>query len=91
MLITGLTVFLSVLLILIKLPRRWMLRALKHDLVIDIVVTAVVFTIHFGTFSGVMAATVAGLLTSFATSALKRLFGHIDGDLYYPGVFHIRL
>ena len=41
--------------------------------------------IHWGTFSGVMAATVAGLLTSLATSGLKRLVGYIDGDKYWPG------
>jgi len=91
MLATGLTVFLSVLLILVKLPRRWMLRALKHDLAIDLAVTVVVFAVHWGSFSGVMAATVAGLLTSVATSALKRLFGYIDGNAYFPGLFHVRL
>jgi hypothetical protein len=41
--------------------------------------------IHWGTFSGVMAATVAGLLTSMATSALKKLVGFVDGDKYWPG------
>jgi hypothetical protein len=32
-----------------------------------------------------MAATVAGLLTSLATSGLKRLFGYIDGNQYHIG------
>ena len=27
----------------------------------------------------------AGLMTSLATSGLKRLVGYIDGDCYYPG------
>ena len=85
MLITGLTIFLGVALLLVKLPRRTMLRVLKHDLTLDLAVTALVLLIHWGTFSGVMAATVAGLLTSLATSGLKRLVGYIDGDSYYPG------
>jgi nucleoside permease NupC len=85
MLTTGFMIFLGVALILIKLPRRLMLRALKHDLLIDLAVTALVLLIHWGTFSGVMAATVAGLLTSLATSGLKRLFGYIDGNSYYVG------
>ena len=85
MLATGFLIFLGVALILIKLPRRLMLRALKHDLLIDLGVSLLVLLIHWGTFSGVMAATVAGLLTSLATSGLKRLFGHIDGDLYHVG------
>ncbi|NVO06893.1 MAG: hypothetical protein HXX19_13615 [Rhodoferax sp.] len=41
--------------------------------------------IHWGSFEGVMAATVAGLLTSLATSSLKKLFGYIDGSMYHVG------
>jgi hypothetical protein len=36
-----------------------------------------------------MAATVAGLLTSLATSGLKRLVGYIDGERYYPGILNL--
>ena len=85
MLTTGFTIFLGVALILAKLPRRTMLRVLKHDLLLDIAVSLITLLIHWGTFSGVMAATVAGLMTSLATSGLKRLVGYIDGDSYYPG------
>lgn len=85
MLTTGLTIFLGVALLLVKLPRRIMLRLLKHDLLLDLAVTTLVLAIHWGTFSGVMAATIAGLLTSLATSSLKRLVGYIDGNSYYPG------
>lgn len=85
MIMTGFMIFLGTFLILIKLPRRVMLRALKHDLLIDIAVTVLVLNIHFGTFSGVMAATVAGLLTSLATSGMKCLFGYIDGNIYHIG------
>ena len=85
MLFTGFMIFLGTFLILIKLPRRLMLRALKYDLLIDLTVSVIVLIIHFGTFSGVMAATIAGLLTSIATSSMKRLFGYIDGNQYYIG------
>ena len=85
MLLTGITVFLGVSLLLAKLPRRTMLKALKHDVAVDVAVSAVTLAIHYGTFSGVMAATVAGLLTSVATSTLKKWFGYIDGEFYYPG------
>ena len=83
--------FVSVALILVKLPRRLMLRALRHDLAIDLVVTALVLCVHWGTFSGVMAATFAGLLTSLATSALKRLVGYIEAGVYYPGILNLKL
>jgi len=85
MLTTGLMVFLGVALILVKLPRRLMLKALHHDLALDLTVSALTLAVHWGTFSGVMAATVAGLMTSLMTSGAKRLFGHIEGTRYVPG------
>ncbi|MCX7143460.1 MAG: hypothetical protein NT123_20895 [Proteobacteria bacterium] len=89
MIATGFMIFLGLALILAKLPRRLMLRALGHDLAIDLMVSALVLIIHWGTFSGVMAATVAGLLASLATAGAKRLFGQIRGSVYYPGLFHL--
>ena len=91
MLMTGITVFLGVALIFAKLPRRMMLRALKHDLMIDIAVSILVLIIHWGTFSGVMAASVAGLLTSLFTSGMKQLFGYIDGSYYIAGKWRLNV
>ncbi len=85
MLMTGFTIFLGVGLLLAKLPRRTMHRALKYDLAIDLMVTALVFFLHWGTITGTVAAAVAGLLTSLATSGLKRLVGYADSENYYPG------
>ena len=86
---TGLAIFLGLVFIFIKLPRRIMLRWLHYDIVLDLAVTLIVLVIHFGTFSGIMAATFAGLLTSVGTSAAKRLFGYINGDQYYPGLIRL--
>jgi len=91
MLTTGLMVFLGIALILAKLPRGLMLKALNHDVALDLTVSVIVLVIHFGSFSGVMAATVAGLMTSLATSAAKRLFGYIQNNRYVPGVIHLRV
>lgn len=91
MLTTGFTIFLAGALIMAKLPRPIMLRALKHDLLLDVGVTLLVLFVHWGTFSGAMAATVAGLLTSLATSGLKRLIGYADGHHYYPGRIRLDL
>lgn len=91
MLATGFMIFLGVALILAKLPRRMMLKALKHDLAIDLLVSLLTLVIHWGTFSGVMAATVAGLLTSLATSGLKRMFGYIDGNYYIVGKWRLNV
>jgi hypothetical protein len=88
---TGFAVFLGVALLLLKLPRRLMLKALRYDIAIDIAVSLIVLLIHFGTFSGVMAATIAGLLTSLATSGAKRLVGYVQGDTYYPGLIRLHI
>jgi hypothetical protein len=66
-----------------------MLRALKHDLAIDLAVSGVTLFIHWGSFEGVMAASIAGLLTSLATSGMKRLVGYIDGRIYRPGLIRL--
>ncbi|WP_210546105.1 hypothetical protein [Rhodoferax sp. PAMC 29310] len=91
MFITGFAIFLGLVFIFIKLPRRTMLRWLNYDVVLDVAVTLIVLVVHFGTFSGVMAATFAGLLTSVGTSLAKRAFGHIKGDLYYPGLIRLKV
>ena len=91
MLATGFMIFLSVVLILAKLPRRLMLKALHHDVALDLAVSILVLVIHWGTFSGVMAATVAGLMTSLMTSGAKRLFGYIDGNRYLPGFLNLKV
>jgi NhaP-type Na+/H+ or K+/H+ antiporter len=88
---TGFAIFLGLLFLLVKLPRRLMLRLLHHDLAVDVVVTLFTFAVHFGTFSGLMAATVAGVLTSATTSVAKRLFGFIKNDRYFPGIVHLEV
>ena len=88
---TGIAIFLSLVFLFIKLPRRWLLRMLRYDLTIDIAVTLLVLLVHWGTFSGLMAATFAGLLTSLATSAARRLVGYIHGTKYYPGIFNVKV
>ena len=88
---TGSAIFLALLLILAKLPRRWLLRLLPYDIALDGGVTLLVMFLHWGSFDGVMAATVAGLMTSFATSAAKRLVGYIQDGRYVPGFIHLKV
>ena len=86
---TGFAIFLGLVFIFIKLPRRLMLRLLRHDMLLDVAVSVLVLCLHWGSFEGVIAATFAGLLTSVGTSAAKRLFGYIDRGAYQPGVIHL--
>lgn len=89
MFLTGFSIFLGLLFVLAKLKRRLMLRLLHHDALLDIAVTLFVLYVHWGSFEGVMAASIAGLFTSLATTAAKRLFGHIEGGQYVPGLFQL--
>ena len=88
---TGFAVFLALLFIFVKLPRRFMLRLLRYDLLVDVAVTVAVLLIHGGSFEGVMAATIAGLFTSMATTMAKRLFGHIRNGVYLPGLMALSI
>ena len=87
MISTGIVIFTGIALLLAKLKREWLLRALHHDMALDLTVTVVMLIIHYGTFSGLMAATVAGLLTSICTTVTKKLIGYIKGGVYYPGLW----
>jgi nucleoside permease NupC len=86
---TGLAVFCGLAFVFAKLKRRTMLRLLNHDLLLDVGVSLIVLTIHWGSYLGVMAATFAGLLTSIGTTAAKRLFGYIQGDMYHHGLIRL--
>ena len=86
---TGFAIFLGLVFIFIKLKRRTMLRLLHYDMALDVAVTLLTLAIHWGTFSGVMAATFAGLLCSVGTSAARKVFGFIEGDIYRPGVVNL--
>lgn len=86
---TGFAIFLGLVFIFIKLPRRTILRWLNYDMLLDVAVTVIVLAVHFGTFTGVMAATFAGLLTSVGTSLAKRVFGYIKADKYFPGLIRL--
>ena len=61
MISTGIVIFTGIALLLAKLKREWLLRALHHDMALDLTVTVVMLIIHYGTFSGLMAATVAAI------------------------------
>ena len=86
---SGIIVFVGLLLLFLKLPKKVALRILAYPLALDLVVAVVAYALHWGTFTGVMAAAVAGLMTSGFTSRGRKLFGYISGDTYHPGIYRI--
>jgi hypothetical protein len=86
---SGVIIFIGILLLAIKLPRRTSLWLLGRPLAVDLTASAAAYILHWGTFTGVMAAAVAGLMTSGFTSLARYVFGYIDGGKYKPGVIDL--
>ena len=89
---SGVIIFLGMVLLGIKLPRKISLKLLGRPLALDLAVTVVAYATHYGTFSGIMAAAVAGLMCSGFTSAARYAFGYIEKNSYTPGrIWRLRL
>ena len=89
---SGVIIFLGMLLLGIKLPRRTSLKLLGHPLALDLSVSTLAYARHFGTFSGVMAAAVAGLMCSGFTTCARYAFGYIEDKRYHRGrIWQLRL
>lgn len=89
---SGVIIFLGMLLLGIKLPRRVSLKLLGHPLALDLSVSVLAYAMHYGTFSGIMAAAVAGLMCSGFTSAARYAFGYIENKQYHKGrIWQLRL
>ncbi len=86
---SGVIIFIGLLLLFIKLPRRIALKLLAHPLPLDLIVSVFAYALHWGTFTGVMAAAVAGLMCSGFTAVARRLFGWIDRSGYHRGLISI--
>ena len=71
---SGIIIFLGLVLLFVKLPRRLALRLLGYPLALDVTASVLAYLLHWGTFTGVMAAAVAGLrlgLHDFGPLALR--------------------
>jgi hypothetical protein len=88
---SGAIIFVGLMLIFIKLPRRMALVWLNYPLTLDLGVSVIAYILHWGTFTGVMAAAVAGLMCSGFTSVGRYLFGYVQHGQYIPGLFRMEL
>lgn len=87
---SGFIIFLGLLFLGIKLPRKRALMLLGYPLMLDAGVSIVAYSLHWGTFSGVMSAAVAGLLCSGFTSIARYSFGYIERGIYVPGIWVVK-
>lgn len=65
------------------------MKMLSNPLFMDLLIFVFLTLIHWGTFSGVMVAAVGALVCSGLISLGRYSFGHIDGNVYHPGVRNI--
>ncbi len=86
----GVIIWAGIIFIMVKMPRRLLLRTLNNCLVVDTAITVLTLWIHFGTVTGLMAAAVAGLITALSTSSARTLIGYHDGTFYYRGWISIK-
>ena len=82
---SGVIIFLGMLLLGVKLPRKVSLKLLGRPLALDLGISVLAYALHYGTFSGIMAAAVAGLMCSGFTSCARYAFGYIEKGVYTPG------
>lgn len=89
MLEMGLVVSLGLLVMLVKLPWRHKMWCISRPVLMDVFVFVMLTMVHWGTFSGVMVATVGALFTSIVLSLARWLYGHVESNKYFPGIFNV--
>lgn len=88
---SGIIIFIGLMFLAIKLPRRTALWLLGRPLTVDLLASVLAYILHWGTFTGVMAAAVAGLMCSGFTAVARYLFGYIEKDQYHKGILDITI
>lgn len=82
---TGFIVFLSLLVLVFRLPRRKLLWLLGNPAFLEVPFGLLAYILHFGTFSGMMAAAVAAILCFGFVEIMKKIVGYKEKGQYYPG------
>lgn len=84
---TGTIVFLSLIVLMWRLPRKTKLWFFGHPAWLEIPFGILAYLLHYGTFSGMMAAATAACMCFAFMHLCKLLFGYIDKGRYHRGMF----
>lgn len=71
----GLIFFVSVMAVLVKMPRGTAQKLLGYEYQIDIIASLIFVMSMYGTYSGMMTAAVSALALSIAMAIMKRIIG----------------
>lgn len=88
---TGTLVFLSLIVLVWRLPRKAMLWFFGHPAWLEVPFAFVAYALHYGTFSGMMAAATAACLCFCFVQAGRTLVGFIANGRYVPGIVTLDL
>jgi hypothetical protein len=86
---SGVIVAAGLIFTFVKLQWKTRLKMLGSPLLLDVLVFIGLNILHMGTFSGVMVAAVGALVCSALISIGRKLFGYIEGNVYFPGHINV--
>jgi len=87
MIATGFIVFLSLIVMIWRLPKKQVKWLLGHPLYLELPFGVAAYVLHWGTFSGMMAAAVAAICVFFFTQVARILVGYHDGKYDVSGIW----
>ena len=88
---TGTIVFMSLVVLVWRLPRKTMLRLFGTPWLLELPFGILAYALHWGTFSGMMAAAVAAILCFGFVQAGRSLVGYIKSGQYYAGIVALKV
>lgn len=83
---TGTIVFLSLLVLVWRMPKRMKLWLFGHPIWLELPFGIVAYMLHYGTFSGMMAAATAACMVFVFVQIGRWFVGYIDEGIYHRGV-----
>lgn len=84
---TGTVVFLSLIVLMWRLPPKARLWLFGHPAWLEIPFGVLAYLLHYGTFSGMMAAATAAIMCFGFVQIMRRAVGYIGPKgKYYPGI-----
>ena len=86
---TGTIVFLSLIVLVWRLPRNTLLWLFGHPLWLELPFSLAAYALHWGTFSGMIAAATAACICFCFMQAGKWYVGYVSNGKYYPGVIKL--
>jgi len=88
---TGGIVFLSLAVLMWRMPRKTMLWFFGHPAWLEIPFSAAVYLLHYGTFSGMISAATAACMCFCFVQAGRWLVGYTTAGKYVPGYLSLDL